>query len=267
MNHVSPGKIAIIAGGAVTFLFSFLSWWTVSYNNHGNSAWSDGLFGPATWAPLFGLVAALLVALPAFANVKLPDDVLGFTIDQLVLVAGVFATLITLGFMIGTPNGFDVGIGLIFCFLGSAAIVVGWFLDRQGVGATPADAAAGAPQPGVAPPPQGYAPAPRSRCSSRPRRQAPPAGYPPQQPPPAQQPVPPQGPPPGYPPQQQQAPEPGYAPPDYQPPVGPPTTGSFVRPVPLGPGQWPRSSDGARPGRSSASCTTLISRSSKPASQ
>ena len=131
MNHVSPGKIAIIAGGGVTFLFSFLSWWTVSYNNHGNSAWSDGLFGPATWAPLFGLVAVLLVALPAFANVKLPDDVLGFTIDQLVLVAGVFATLITLGFMIGTPNGFDVGIGLIFCFLGSAAIVVGWFLDRQ----------------------------------------------------------------------------------------------------------------------------------------
>lgn len=232
MNHVSPGKIAIIAGGAVTFLFSFLSWWTVSYNNHGNSAWSDGLFGAATWAPLFGIVAALLVALPAFANVKLPDDVLGFTIDQLVLVAGLFASLITLGFMIGTPDGFDVGIGLIFCFLGSAAIVVGWFLDRQGVGAKPADAAAGAPQPGVAPPPQGYAPPPQQPVQQAPVQQppapqAPPAGYPPQQPPPAQQPVAPQGPPPGYPPQQQQAPDPGYAAPGYEPPAEPPTTGSF----------------------------------------
>ncbi len=229
MNHVSPGKIAIIAGGAVTFLFSFLSWWTVSYNNHGNSAWSDGLFGAATWAPLFGLVAALLVALPAFANVKLPDDVLGFTIDQLVLVAGVFASLITLGYMVGTPDGADVGFGLIFCFLGSAAIVVGWFLDRQGVGAKPADAAGYAPQPGVAPPPQGYAPPPQPPVQQPPVQQAPPAGYPPQQPPPAQQPVAPQGPPPGYPPQQHQpqAPDTGYAAPGYQPPPEPPTTGSF----------------------------------------
>jgi hypothetical protein len=227
MNHVSPGKLTIVIGGAFVFLFSFLSWY--SYGGTSASGWSSdtlpGLFPLGFFVGIFGLAAALGVGLAAFTQVKLPEKVLDFTVDQLVLVLGAFNVVVTISLIIGATHGSSAGFGLIVCFLGSAAIVVGWFLDRQGVGAKPAEAAGDAPQPGVAPP-QGYAPPPQQP----PVQQAPPAGYPPQQPPPAQQPVAPQGPPPGYPPQQQQqpqAPDTGYAPPGYQPPPEPPTTGSF----------------------------------------
>ena len=154
---------------------------------------------------------------------------LDFTVDQLVLVLGAFNVVVTISLIIGATHGSSAGFGLIVCFLGSAAIVVGWFLDRQGVGTKTAEAAGDAPQPGVAPPPQGYAPPPQQPAQQPPVQQAPPAGYPPQQPPPASSPS------------RRRArlratrrssssrrhPTPGYAPPGYQPPPEPPTTGSF----------------------------------------
>ena len=216
MNNVSLGKIVVVIGGALAFLFSFLPWWTVSFGGN-SSAWSNGLFGVATWVPFFGVVAALLVALPAFANVKLPEKVLDFTIDQLVMVCGLFCTLLTIGYVVGVPDHLGMGIGLIFCFLSSAAILAGSVMDKLGIGAKPAGE-----QPGMTA--QGYSVA---QGYGQPGQQPPPpAQQAPQAPPPGQAP-----PAPNFAPPQQapQGPPPGWQPPAAPPPETqlPPSTGSF----------------------------------------
>jgi hypothetical protein len=229
MNQVSPGKLTMILGGAFTFLFSFLSW----YSGGGTSVsgWSSDtlpeLLPFGFFVGMFGLAVALAVGLPAFTEVKLPEKVLDFSVAQLVVFVGVFNVLVTLCLILGAGHGASAGFGLILCFLGSVAVVVGWVLDLRGVGVHPAGAA-GAAAPGTAPPPpQGYAPPPQQGYEPPPPQQpqapqGPPSGYPPPQPPPAQQPAPPQGPPPGYPPQQPQQQQPGYP-----PPTEPPNTGAF----------------------------------------
>ncbi len=207
MNDVSPGKLTVLIGAAVTFIFSFLPWYSVSGfgSKFTRSAWGSGLFPMATWAPLFALVVGFVVAAQAFKFLELPEKVWEFALDQIVLILSVFSLLVALSYLIVDKGGASIGFGLILCLLGSIAMVAGFFMDKAGVGVNPnategnagiaapgfppPGAQPGAPQPGQYPPTQQPgAPAPPTQA---PPTQAPPAQAPPAQQPPVQTPQPP----------------------------------------------------------------------------
>lgn len=112
----TPAEIAILAGGVVALVGSFLDFAGET------SAWGSGWFPVVTLIPLYGVVMALHVALTKFASVDLPDRIVGFTWEQLHLVLGFFAALMSLFWLVAAE---DTGAGLWLMLLGSIALVVG----------------------------------------------------------------------------------------------------------------------------------------------
>jgi len=93
------------------------------------SAWGKFAFPVATLLPLYGVVMALQIGLTKFANVKLPDSILGFTWEQVHLALGAMAALMAIAWLItDTP---DKQIGLWFEVLGGFALVVGAVLLQR----------------------------------------------------------------------------------------------------------------------------------------
>jgi hypothetical protein len=113
----TPGEIVIMAAGAVMLVFSFFNFAADT------SAWGKGLFPIATLLPIYGVVMALQIALTRFANVKLPDQVFGFTWEQVHLALAIMAGLMALAFLITDTT--DKQIGLWFEVLGGIALAVG----------------------------------------------------------------------------------------------------------------------------------------------
>jgi hypothetical protein len=113
----TPAELTIMIAGAVMLVGSFLTF-AVS-----TSAWGTGWFPIATLLPVYGVVMALHIGLTKFANVKLPDQVVGFTWEQIHLVLGVFAGFMAIGWLI-TDTG-DKGIGLWLEVLGGIALATG----------------------------------------------------------------------------------------------------------------------------------------------
>ena len=119
-RKLTPGEIAIIAGGAVGLISSFLAW--VDVAGFTANAWDEGLFPTYTWPALFGLVMAVITLLAVFGNVSLPDRPLGFTWGQLLLIMGAVSVLLTFSFLIA---GEEQGIGFYLAFLAAIATLVG----------------------------------------------------------------------------------------------------------------------------------------------
>ncbi len=112
-------------------MFAFVKWYG---NDFGSAnALDDGLFPVALIPLLMGLFAAGHLALTKFANVNLPQRVLGYTWEQLYLNAGFTATLyMTLSLI--TDSGFggvDKSIGFYLSWLGSIGLGVGAFLIQK----------------------------------------------------------------------------------------------------------------------------------------
>lgn len=120
MPNLKPSQIVIMASGAVLFLFSFFEF------IEGDNGWSD--FGLVTFPALFGLIAAGAVAAAAFGNVKLPEPILTFSVNQLLLILGVTAFLILFGIVIGFPG--DKAIGLYLSLLGSIGLIAGTVMEQ-----------------------------------------------------------------------------------------------------------------------------------------
>lgn len=151
MNDVSPGKLTIIIGAIVTFLFSFLPWATVSGYGSGISAnaWGSGMFPMATWAPVLALVVGFIAAAQAFEFVELPAKIWEFTLDQIIFILSAFSLVITLSYLVVDKGGASNGFGLFLSFLGTVAMIAGFFLDRAGVGVHPNSQAPSDPPPPV----------------------------------------------------------------------------------------------------------------------
>ena len=148
MNKLTVPQIIILAAGAVMLLGSFLD-----FINDEN-AWSIGAI--ALLALLCGVAMAAVVALVAFANVRLPAEILGFTWKQIHLVLAMYAALMMLGWLLyKIPSvvvqgqkfgGKDLGGGFWLMFLAAIGLVVGAvMLQNQ-------PDAAGTPVPGTTPP-------------------------------------------------------------------------------------------------------------------
>ena len=139
--------IVMMAGGVVCLLFSFLAFY--KFGSVSRSAWGSGLFPIATYVALFGLIVGGSVALMKFANVSLPDPILGFSWKQIRLALSLFAGLLMLGYLIVDKGGLDFGIGFWLMLLGAIALVAGAVMET--IGFDP-QAAKGGAAPGAAPP-------------------------------------------------------------------------------------------------------------------
>ncbi|HEY1279160.1 MAG TPA: hypothetical protein VGF22_05765 [Acidimicrobiales bacterium] len=141
-NKPTVPQIIIMAAGAVMLLGSFLDFYGDT------SAWGDGAFAIITLAALLGVVMAVVVALTAFANVKLPETVLGFTWKQIHLLLAVYAVVLMIGWLIyKVPGSKDFGAGFWLMFLGAIGLVVGAVMLQRDE-----TAAAAGPGTGTTPP-------------------------------------------------------------------------------------------------------------------
>ena len=123
-NQIKPSTIMLIAGGVLLFIASLLDW--VEFGS------KTEVFG-ITW--IFTLVIgggiALLVVLTTFANVSLPDNILGLSMTQVYLMLSFAAFLMTFGLQIG---GEFREIGVLLGWIASAVMVAGAFMEEQGAG-------------------------------------------------------------------------------------------------------------------------------------
>lgn len=195
--------IIMLAGGAITFLFSFLNY--VELGDEGRSAWGEGNFPLITIPALLGLAMAVSVLLEWFVAPALPK-ILTFDLKQMYVTWGVVAAVMMLAYFVTDKGGLDTGIGAILGLLGSLAMATGAILNVLGVATNPLSSAKPAapgypgqpgypPQPGQYPPQQGGYP-PQPGYGQPPAQGYPPAGQTPP-PPPAGDPGVPPPPPPG----------------------------------------------------------------------
>jgi hypothetical protein len=112
----SPGEWAILAGGVVALVGSFLDF------AGDTSAWGSGPFPIVTLIPIYCVVMAVQIALTRFASTALPERVAGFTWEQVHLVLGFFAALMALFWLVAAD---DTGGGLWLILLGAAACLAG----------------------------------------------------------------------------------------------------------------------------------------------
>lgn len=182
---IKPTQIIIMAAGAVLLIFSFLNF--ISFDDvegldaareqcesidrddvpeefredfdaacstaeaGGLSAWSGDGFAPlSTWPALIGLAVAGIVAATAFAKVKLPENLLGFSVAQALAGLAAAGFLILFGFLISGNEGASWGIGFWLMFLGSIALLAGTVMQLLGI---EPGKPAGSAGPGTAAPP------------------------------------------------------------------------------------------------------------------
>ena len=113
----TTSELIIMIAGAVMLVASFLDF------RVNTSTWGSGNFPIATLLPLYGVIMAAQIALAKFANVSLPDQVAGFTWEQVHLALGLLAGLMAVGWLL-TDVG-DKQIGLWLEMLGGVALAVG----------------------------------------------------------------------------------------------------------------------------------------------
>lgn len=129
-----PSQIAILAGGAIVFIFSFLNFYKASFGDEGRSAWSgDVLFPISAFPALFALIIVGTTAAVLFGGVKLPEPIVSFNWKQLNFILAFTTIVLLFGFLISAPAGLDVGIGLIISLLGGIALVAGSVMELLGI--------------------------------------------------------------------------------------------------------------------------------------
>ena len=122
----TPPEIVILVAGLVALIGSFLPFWELG--PFSTSAWGD-VFPLATYVAIFGTIMALAVGLPLVSDVKLPDQLLGFSLPQVHVVLGLFSTLIMLGFVFLDNPG--TGIGYVLLLLAAIGRLVGAVLHAR----------------------------------------------------------------------------------------------------------------------------------------
>jgi hypothetical protein len=137
---LSPANIVILAGGVVILIGSFLGFYKLDLGPIGSknySAWSTSQFMIATLPALLGVVMAAQVTLAAFANVNIPDRVLGLTWDQIHLALGFQIAIMMIAFLIRSNPYGSFGIGFWFMLLAAIALLVGAIMRVTGAGSNP----------------------------------------------------------------------------------------------------------------------------------
>ena len=135
---VTPANGLILGGGVVMLIGSLLDFYEFG-PLHAN-AWSGasgfGVFGIATVIVLCGVVMAAQVALTTFkSGIRLPDEVLGLTWDQVHLALGFQAAIMMFAFLLRAKFRYSFGIGFWLMLLAAAALLAGAIMRVTGAGA------------------------------------------------------------------------------------------------------------------------------------
>jgi hypothetical protein len=132
MNQLRPSQIAIVVGGVVVLISSFLDWMSFSFGagSIGFSAYENALFG---LTGIFLLVIAVIcIAVPllgAFASdVKLPESVAGLSRNQVLHALGIAVLVLSFSLLFRSDSA---KIGTILALLGSIAIVAGSHMEES----------------------------------------------------------------------------------------------------------------------------------------
>ena len=123
MDTSKPGPLLMLGGGALMVIATLLDW---RGESAGLSFDSMGLFGIVVL--LSGLMIAAVGGIRAFgANVSLPDDIAGFSLDQICLVDAFTAFIWTFALI----SGDFVEIGVHLTWLGAAIAATGAALNLR----------------------------------------------------------------------------------------------------------------------------------------
>ena len=117
------------------------------------------MFPLATYPAVIAVVIGVLVALTAFAGVKLPERVLSYSWPQIYAAAALFALVIMLGWLILDKGGSSLKYGAVLMLIGTVGLVLGTTMELLGKGANVLT------RPATPPPASGAAPPPRHRRS------------------------------------------------------------------------------------------------------
>lgn len=131
MDNMRPGALAVLAGGVLLIISTFLDWtFTVS-------VWEGFFFGFQGFIMfVIGAAAAAVAGIRAFApQVSLPNQVLGMSLNQIVFGLGVSVALLTFGLLFRDESA---KIGTILALLAAVAIIVGSFMEENAEESGPA---------------------------------------------------------------------------------------------------------------------------------
>lgn len=133
-SSLKPSQIAMLAGGAVTLIFSFFAFVSIDFGvgKRTFSAWSTdaNLFPLATWPAIFGLIVAGGTAAVLFGGVKLPENILGFTWTQWTFILSFASVVIMIGYLFANENK---GFGYWLMLLGTLAYAAGALMEHMGI--------------------------------------------------------------------------------------------------------------------------------------
>jgi len=128
-KNATPGEILIMAGAGLALIFSFLPFYKIEILNTSDStsAWGAGLFPVATLIPIFAGIAAVMVALVRFGNVRYPPGgFLGFSWNSLLLALTFFAAVLAVAYLIVDKGpGGGLGFGYWLVLIGAVGSLVG----------------------------------------------------------------------------------------------------------------------------------------------
>lgn len=114
----------LMAGGFILFISSFLDWKGVgSFGVAGTEVDAFGLLG--LLALLLGIGIAVLVALQNFANIALPQRIVGYSINQLIMIVSFAIFFATFCLIFAGDNK----IGLFLAVLASGVMTAGAFME------------------------------------------------------------------------------------------------------------------------------------------
>lgn len=156
MNQLRTGQIAGLIGSALLLVSCFVDW--VSFRSFGLGVFDGDAFGfTGVFVLLIALALVAVAVVRAFVpQVTLPAEILGFTLDQLVMALAFAVFIYGLSVTFLGQDGTNLGsTGAYLAWMGGAVVIAGVIFDQRTPAAPlapPADPADPADPP---PPPAG----------------------------------------------------------------------------------------------------------------
>jgi hypothetical protein len=124
-SKLTRGEFTLLAAGVALIVGSFAPFYTAG--SESLNAW-DSFWGlsPISLYPVFaGVASAGVVALRRFANAQLAVRLGPFSWEQVHVLLGLFALLVSGGYFFASHPGLDFGLGFWLTLGGSIALLVG----------------------------------------------------------------------------------------------------------------------------------------------
>jgi hypothetical protein len=124
-SKLTRGEFTLLAAGVALIVGSFAPFYSFPAGITSPNAW-DSILSPIALYPLFaGVASAGVIALRRFANAQLAVRLGSYTWEQVHVLLGLFALLITVGYLFSDHGNVGFGFGFWLLFGGSIALFAG----------------------------------------------------------------------------------------------------------------------------------------------